>query len=73
MVRREHAATDYSFMFGIAFLVSFPARIIAPGLAAHLGWPSYFLLFVPVYAAAGAVLAAVMARPFPANVQRPAA
>lgn len=52
----EHAATDYAVLFGIAFLISFPVRVIAPMLAAAIGWPSYFLVAVPLYVAACAAL-----------------
>jgi MFS transporter, PAT family, beta-lactamase induction signal transducer AmpG len=52
----EHAATDYAVLFGIAFLISFPVRVAAPMLAAAIGWPSYFLVAVPLYVAACAAL-----------------
>ena len=53
----EHAATDYAVLFGAAFLVSFPVRVVSPMLAAALGWPLFFALSVPLYLAAVAVLA----------------
>ena len=60
----RHAATDYAVLFGIAFLVSFPMRVVSPMLAAALGWPLFFALSVPLYLAAVAVLArAVKATP----------
>ncbi|VVB44452.1 Major facilitator transporter [Beijerinckiaceae bacterium RH AL1] len=52
----EHAATDYAVLFGIAFLISFPVRVAAPMLAAAIGWPSYFLVAVPLYVVACAAL-----------------
>ena len=56
----EHAATDYALLFGIAFLVSFPARVVAPMLGAAIGWPTYFLVSVPVYVVAVAALVVTM-------------
>ncbi len=56
----EHAATDYAVLFGIAFLISFPVRVLAPMLAAQIGWPTYFLIAVPLYVAAVAALVAGM-------------
>ncbi len=56
----EHAATDYAVLFGIAFLISFPVRVMAPMLAAAIGWPAYFLVAVPLYAAACVALVAGM-------------
>ena len=53
----EHAATNYAVLFGIAFLVSFPIRVVSPMLAASLGWPAFFLMTVPVYLGAVTVLA----------------
>ena len=58
----DHAATDYALLFGIAFLVSFPMRVVSPMLAAALGWPLFFALAVPLYLAAVAVLARAVAR-----------
>ena len=60
----RHAATDYAVLFGIAFLVSFPVRVVSPMLAAALGWPLFFALCVPLYVAAALMLSrAVRATP----------
>ena len=58
----EHAATDYALLFGIAFLVSFPARVLGPILGAAIGWAPYFIVAVPVYAVAVAALVRAMPR-----------
>ena len=50
------AATDYAVLFGAAFLASFPARIVAPMVAAAIGWPGYFALCTPLFLAATALL-----------------
>ena len=52
----EQAATDYAVLFGFAFLISFPVRVLAPMLAAQIGWPTYFLIAVPLYVGACAAL-----------------
>ncbi len=58
----DHAATDYSVLFGTAFLVSFPVRVLSPKAAALVGWPLFFALGVPLYLAATAALARAMKR-----------
>lgn len=58
----EHAGTDYALLFGFAFIVSFPARVVGPMLASSIGWPAFFALGVPLYVAGVAVLAATMRR-----------
>ena len=58
----SHAATDYSILFGIAFLVSFPSRVVSPMLAAALGWPLFFALSVPLYVVTVLMLARAMKR-----------
>ena len=56
----ERAGTDYALLFGVAFVVSFPARVAGPMLAAWIGWPTYFALVVPFYVVAVAVLVVMM-------------
>ena len=58
----EHAATDYALLFGVAFLVSFPARVLGPILGAAIGWAPYFVVAVPFYALAVAALVRAMPR-----------
>lgn len=55
------AATDYAVLFGAAFLVSFPARVATPALAAAVGWPGFFALVAPLFLAATASLTAAFA------------
>lgn len=56
------AATSYAVLFGAAFLVSFPARVVTPKLAAALGWPLFFAVVLPLFLAAVGVLVAALAR-----------
>jgi PAT family beta-lactamase induction signal transducer AmpG len=56
------AATDYSLLFGFAFMASLPARIGTPALAGAIGWPNYFVLGALLYAAAVALLLQAMRR-----------
>ena len=56
------AATDYALLFGVAFLAAMPARVGGPALAGLLGWPVYFVICVPLYAIAVALLVGAMAR-----------
>lgn len=58
----ERPASDYALLFGTAFLVSFPARILAPIVAGVLGWPAFFLASVGLYALAVAALVAALGR-----------
>ena len=50
------AATDYSLLFGAAFFAAMPMRVGAPALAGEVGWPAYFGLAIPVFAAASLLL-----------------
>lgn len=61
----SHAATDYAVLFGTAFLVSFPMRVLSPMMASALGWPLFFALAVPFYGVAVLVLARAMKRTAP--------
>ncbi|GLS52765.1 MFS transporter [Methylobacterium gregans] len=54
-------ATDYALLFGAAFFSAMPLRVAAPALAGWAGWPGYFAGAMPVYAAAVAWLALVVA------------
>jgi hypothetical protein len=55
------AATDYSVLFGAAFFASMPVRVGGPAVASAVGWPFYFGLAIPLYAAAFLVLRRAMA------------
>lgn len=50
------AATDYALLFGAAFFAAMPIRVGAPALAGEVGWPLYFGLAIPVFAAAAGLL-----------------
>jgi len=62
-------ATDYALLFGAAFFAAMPLRVASPALAAEVGWPLYFALAMPFYAAAVAWLALSVGRTLRADAQ----
>lgn len=54
----EQVAQGYAALSGAVFLLSFPARIVSPMLAAALGWPTFFAAALVLYLTAGSALAA---------------
>lgn len=49
-------AADFAVLSSAVFLVSFPARLVGPALAAMIGWPVYITIGLTIYLAAGAAL-----------------
>ncbi|MDP4022812.1 MFS transporter [Methylobacterium sp. NEAU 140] len=60
-------ATDYAILFGAAFFAAMPLRVGSPALAGAIGWPGYFALAIPLYAASVAWLARAIARTLAAD------
>ncbi|MFE1600436.1 MFS transporter [Methylobacterium sp. ID0610] len=61
------AATDYALLFGAAFFAAMPVRVAAPAVAGAIGWPAFFALAVPFYAAAFLLLRGAIVRTLAAD------